>query len=40
MKVDKGAILREDLTAVEHLKLWLLSKVTVWVARRAVVKPV
>jgi ribonucleoside-diphosphate reductase alpha chain len=24
MKVDKGAILREDLTAVEHLKLWLL----------------
>ena len=24
MKVDKGAILRADLTAVEHLKLWLL----------------
>jgi ribonucleoside-diphosphate reductase alpha chain len=24
MKVDKGAILREGLTAVEHLKLWLL----------------
>ena len=24
VKVDKGAVLREDLTAIEHLRLWLL----------------
>ena len=24
MKVEKGAVLREDLTAIEHLRLWLI----------------
>jgi len=24
MRVEKGAVLREDLTAIEHLKLWLI----------------
>ena len=24
MKVGKGAVLREDLTAIEHLRLWLI----------------